>query len=190
MALHGAKGAVLFREREQPPFDSPRERLALAVSGLKGCGAWGMEVPAVAALLRSPPLVRARRLVVASTTRCRSAYFVLVQPNHRLPIVRISRRAQQSRLGRQPIAQRVQLFKCPTANAGVEGDAPRLSLGISKGVFSSEREYPPFGLAAAFRAALQARAKRGECFAPMQRSADKKEPPFRAALFKSLFLIR
>ena len=55
MALHGAKGAVLFREREQPPFDPPRERPALAVSGLKGCGAWGIEVPAVAALLRSPP---------------------------------------------------------------------------------------------------------------------------------------
>ena len=40
------------------------------------------------------------------------------------------------------IAQRVQLFKLQTANAGVEGDSPRLSLGDTKGVFSSEREYP------------------------------------------------
>ena len=37
--------------------------------------------------------------------------------------------------------------------SGVEGDAPRLSLGVPKGVFSSEREYP-LCLAAAQRAAL------------------------------------
>ena len=38
--------------------------------------------------------------------------------------------------------QAVQSFKIGTANAGVEGNAPRLSLGVPKGVFSSEREYP------------------------------------------------
>ena len=43
---------------------------------------------------------------------------------------------------RHSIPQAAQLFKRPTANAGVEGDSPRLSLGDSKGVFSSEREYP------------------------------------------------
>ena len=31
---------------------------------------------------------------------------------------------------------------CKLAMPGVEGDAPRLSLGVQKGVFSSEREYP------------------------------------------------
>ena len=43
---------------------------------------------------------------------------------------------------RHSIPQAAQLFKRPTANAGVEGDSPRLSLGDQKGVFSSEREYP------------------------------------------------
>ena len=52
---------------------------------------------------------------------------------------------------RHSIPQAAQLFKRPTANAGVEGDSPRLSLGDLKGVFSSEREYPlwlPFPCAA------------------------------------------
>ena len=31
---------------------------------------------------------------------------------------------------------------CKPAMSGVEGNAPRLSLGVQKGVFSSEREYP------------------------------------------------
>ena len=43
---------------------------------------------------------------------------------------------------RHSIPQAAQLFKRPTANAGIEGDSPRLSLGDQKGVFSSEREYP------------------------------------------------
>ena len=42
---------------------------------------------------------------------------------------------------------------CKPAMSGVEGDAPRLSLGVPKGVFPSEREYP-LCLAAAQRAAL------------------------------------
>ena len=52
---------------------------------------------------------------------------------------------------RHPIPQAEQLFKPKSRNVGVEGDAPRLSLGVSKGVFSSEREYPlclPFPCAA------------------------------------------
>ena len=43
---------------------------------------------------------------------------------------------------RHSIPQAAQLFKRPTANAGIEGDSPRLPLGDQKGVFSSEREYP------------------------------------------------
>ena len=37
-----AKGAVLFRKREQPPLDPPGERLTLSVSGSKNCAACGM----------------------------------------------------------------------------------------------------------------------------------------------------
>ena len=40
------------------------------------------------------------------------------------------------------IPQAAQLFELQSRNVGVEGDSPRLSLGDSKGVFSSEREYP------------------------------------------------
>ena len=45
----------------------------------------------------------------------------------------------RSHVHRTYTAQRVQPF---LAMSGVEGDAPRLSLGVQKGVFSSEREYP------------------------------------------------
>ena len=42
-----------------------------------------------------------------------------------------------------PIPQAEQFFKPQTGNVGGRGgDAPRLSLGDSKGVFSSKREYP------------------------------------------------
>ena len=45
-----------------------------------------------------------------------------------------------------PIPQAVQLFKLQTANAaGSRGKAPRVSLGVPKGVFSSKREYPLCG---------------------------------------------
>ena len=38
--------------------------------------------------------------------------------------------------------QAAQLFKLQACNVGVEGSAPRPSLGDTKGVFSSRREYP------------------------------------------------
>ena len=70
-----------------------------------------------------------------------------------------------------PIAQRVQLFELQTGNVrGRGGRPPRLSLGISKGVFSLEREYP-FWLAAASRAASPLRATRGSlCFCAVVRN--------------------
>ena len=51
-ALHGAKGDILFHEREYPPLNPPRERFRLAVSGLNNLYAFGMQLPArgVAAL--------------------------------------------------------------------------------------------------------------------------------------------
>ncbi len=44
--------------------------------------------------------------------------------------------------GRHLIRQALQFFELLACNGGVEGPSPRLSLGDSKGVFSSEREYP------------------------------------------------
>ena len=44
-AAASPKGVFSF-VKENTPFENPRERLLLAVSGLKGCGASGVEVPA------------------------------------------------------------------------------------------------------------------------------------------------
>ena len=49
-------GISLFEKEISLPLTHP-EKTALAVSSSKGCGACGVEVPCVAALLRSPPLV-------------------------------------------------------------------------------------------------------------------------------------
>ena len=43
---NGAKGDILFREREYPPLNPPRERFRLAVSGLNNLYAFGMQLPA------------------------------------------------------------------------------------------------------------------------------------------------
>ena len=43
---NGAKGAILFHEREYPPLNPPRERFRLAVSGLNNLYAFGMQLPA------------------------------------------------------------------------------------------------------------------------------------------------
>ena len=40
------KGAILFRKREWPPLDPPRERFRLAVSGVNNLYAFGMQLPA------------------------------------------------------------------------------------------------------------------------------------------------
>ena len=87
-------------------------------------------------------------------------------------------------LGRHLIAQRKQSFNRPTANAGVEGDSPRLSLGVSKGVFSSEREYPLCPAAAPKGAATPPRGAR-KLPSQMHR-VQKKSRPFRQLPFTSL----
>ena len=43
---NGAKGDILFHEREYPPLNPPRERFRLAVSGLNNLYASGMQLPA------------------------------------------------------------------------------------------------------------------------------------------------
>ena len=92
-AGNGAKGAVLFHKREQPPFKSPKRKvLTLRDWGLKrytacGIGSLRGSIASLAAI------GAAIRLASAPIIRCRSADLVLVQPNHRLPIVRILRRA-------------------------------------------------------------------------------------------------
>ena len=43
---NGAKGDILFHEREYPPLNPPRERFRLAVSGLNNLYAFGMQLPA------------------------------------------------------------------------------------------------------------------------------------------------
>ena len=83
---------------------------------------------------------------------------------------------------------------------GVEGPSPRLSLGNSKGVFSSEREYPLWcrGAHAALPPALtrekvqsfgypSLRAARGKHLRPCGR---KKRAPLRVLFFKSLRISR
>ena len=83
----GTKGPFSFA-KENGPFGTPRERLRLSVSGLKDSYASGMKMPA-----RGFAAFRAAiRFASASIIRCRSAYLV---------DVRILRRAQQSRPGRQ-----------------------------------------------------------------------------------------
>ena len=75
-------------------------------------------------------------------------------------------------------------YKLPMS--GVEGGSPRLSLGDSKGVFSSKREYPLWcrGVRAAPPPAL---AREKGCSAaalrlnPLRPMGAKKEQPFRAA---------
>ena len=60
----------------------------------------------------------------------------------RLIVVTTRRDSWRSHVHRTYTAQRVQPFKLQTVNVGGRGPSPRLSLGDSKGVFSSEREYP------------------------------------------------
>ena len=50
------KGGVSLFQKEIPlPLTHP-EKIPLPACSSKECGAWGVEVPCVAALLRSPPL--------------------------------------------------------------------------------------------------------------------------------------
>ena len=61
----------------------------------------------------------------------------------RLRVVTKCRDSWRSHVHRTHTAQRVQSFKLKTANVrGQGGSPPCLSLGVPKGVFSLEREYP------------------------------------------------
>ena len=82
-------GYSLSAEREYPPLHPPRERALIGSFGLERllCLRNGN------ARARRCRVRTARRFASASIIRCRSADLVLVQPNHRLPIVRILRRA-------------------------------------------------------------------------------------------------
>ena len=84
----------------------------------------------------------------------------------------------RSHVHRTYTAQRVQSFKLQTANVGGRGgDSPRLSLGVPKGVFSSEREYP-LCLAVALSAALSMQ-RRWRCNPPSPAREIKKGYPLR-----------
>mgnify|MGYP000043511499 CR=1 FL=1 len=60
----------------------------------------------------------------------------------RLRAVTSSRDSWRSHVHRTRLRSACSSSSCKPAMLGVEGDSPRLSLGDSKGVFSSEREYP------------------------------------------------
>ena len=84
----------------------------------------------------------------------------------------------RSHVHRTYTAQRVQSFKLQTANVGGRGgDSPRLSLGVPKGVFSSEREYP-LCRAVALSAALSMQ-RRWRCNPPSPAREIKKGSPLR-----------
>ena len=84
----------------------------------------------------------------------------------------------RSHVHRTYTAQRVQSFKLQTANVGGRGgDSPRLSLGVPKGVFSSEREYP-LCRAVALSAALSMQ-RRWRCNPPSPAREIKKGYPLR-----------
>ena len=109
---NGAKGDILFHEREYPPLNPPRERFRLAVSGLNNLYAFGMQLPArgvaafgVARRFASASIIRCCAAVGGSAALrmrhtpcgCRSAHLVGVRSNHRLPEHSSMRRAQQCR---------------------------------------------------------------------------------------------
>ena len=99
--------------------------------------------------------------------------------------------------GRHLIRQALQFFELLACNGGVEGPSPRLSLGDSKGVFSSEREYPLWHAALPpaltrekvqpFRAILPSARRAESTCAP---AGAKKRAPLRVLFFKSLRISR
>ena len=74
---HAVKGGYSLSQKRISPFGTPRERLRLAVSGLRKSLASGMEMPA-----RGDAAFRATiRFASAPTIRSRSAHLVEVQTN-------------------------------------------------------------------------------------------------------------
>ena len=97
---HAVKGGYSLSQKRISPFGTPRERLRLAVSGLRKSLASGMEMPArgvaafrVAIRLASAPTIRCCAAVGGSAALrmrhtpcgCRSAHLVEVRSNLRLP---------------------------------------------------------------------------------------------------------
>ena len=87
------KGGCSLSQKRTAPFKSPKRKvLTLRDWGLKRCTACG--IGSLRSSIASLAAIGAAiRLASAPIIRCRSADLVLVQPNHRLPIVRILRRA-------------------------------------------------------------------------------------------------
>ena len=87
------KGGYSLSQKRTAPFKSPKRKvLTLRDWGLKRCTACG--IGSLRGSIASLAAIGAAiRLASAPIIRCRSADLVLVQPNHRLPIVRILRRA-------------------------------------------------------------------------------------------------
>ena len=168
------KGGVLFREREHPLWKPQRSahlvevHLIIVYRGTHQCGersnaAFGKQ-SAAGQTSHAPHDSKARLQDVATRRR------FMAKP-----------------CTPHPIPQAEQFFKPQTGNVGGRGgDAPRLSLGDSKGVFSSKREYPLWccGAQAAPPPAL---AREKGCSAaalrlnPLRPMGAKKEQPFRAA---------
>ena len=110
------------------------------------CGCRSAHLVEVRSNHHLPPVSTMRR-----AKQCR--YFASSLPpskrHSRLTIVRrgcktvtIRRDSWRSHVHRTRLRSACSSSSCKPAMLGVEGDSPRLSLGDSKGVFSSEREYP------------------------------------------------
>ena len=163
---NGAKGDILFHEREYPPLNPPRERFRLAVSGLNNLYAFGMQLPArgVAAvsvairfdfLLLSAaalPILSEYNLisVYRGTPQCgersnaafgkqSAAVLPSLAPHDskaRLLDVSNRRDSWRSHVHRTHTAQRVQLFKLQTANVNF------LWEGLREGYLFLKKRYP------------------------------------------------
>ena len=102
------KGGRSLSQKRTAPFIFPKRKARIGSLDLEGVRCLWNDSACVAALLRSPPWVRARRLAVTSTTRCcaavggfaalrmrhtpcgcRSAYWVLVRTNFLLSIMQL-----------------------------------------------------------------------------------------------------
>ena len=113
---HAVKGGPFSFTKENGPFGTPRERLRLAVSGLRKSLASGMEMPA-----RSVAAFRvATRLASASTIRCCSACLIEVRSNFRLPPVSTMRRAKQCRYFARSLPPRKRHSRLTTVRRGCD----------------------------------------------------------------------
>ena len=103
----GAKGFAAHVPRDATPIFFPEKENGRRPSKRKAFPIAGEQLEELQCLPIVLPCARRCRVSIAirpasaPIIRCRSADLVGVQPNRRLPMVRISRRAQQCRLGWQ-----------------------------------------------------------------------------------------